>query len=137
MEKSLATRIIQILFLLLFGASILLTIIFAINTNGVPLLVFTYILFAIALGSALLFAIMNMFKTKKSMLTSLMVIGVFLVLVLISRVLASDAIPHGVEDFNITAASSRWIGTSLYMLYILMGVSFLGVIFSEIRGALK
>jgi hypothetical protein len=139
MGKSLATRIIQILFLVLFGLSIVLAVLFTINTNGVLLLVYTYTLFGIALGTALIFGILNMFKSKKSMISSLIVLGIFGALLLISYLMSSDAIPHfiGVDEFNVTAAISKWIGTALYMLYIMMGVSVVGLIFSEIRGALK
>lgn len=139
MGKSLATRIIQILFLALFGLSILLTVIFAINQKGDVLLIYTYVLFAIALGAALLFAVINMFKSKKSLISSLIVMGIFGVLVLVSYALASGSIPQfiGVETFDVTASISRWIGTSLYMLYIMLGAAFVGLIFSEIRGAIK
>jgi hypothetical protein len=96
-------------------------------------------LFGIALGTALIFGILNMFKSKKSMISSLIVLGIFGALLLISYLMSSDAIPHfiGVDEFNVTAAISKWIGTALYMLYIMMGVSVVGLIFSEIRGALK
>ena len=93
----------------------------------------------LAAGSTLAFMIVNMFKDKKSLITSLIVLGIFVVLVVISYVLASNVIPTDAADqlFDITAATSKWSGASLYMLYILLGVSFASLIFTEIRGAFK
>lgn len=141
MGRSLAVRIITILFYVLFGVSILFGVMFAINMNEEPLLVWMYVLIIAAIGITLLFAIANMFKDKKSALSSLLVIAIFAVITMISYALASDVIPTNVVgeviDENLTAAASRWSGASLYMLYILLGASFVSLIYTEIRGAFK
>jgi len=54
--------------------------------------------------------------------------------------LASDVIPTNaagevIED--VTAAASRWSGAALYTLYTLLGLSFVSLIYTEIRGAFK
>jgi len=137
MGKSLAIKIISILFYLIFGISILFTIIFAINMNEELLIIWTYILGIIAVASTLVFAILQMFKSKKSMLTSFGVIAVFGILILVSYLLSSSAMPNflGVDSFKLTPTVLKWVDTSLHLLYILLGASFFGLIFSEVRNA--
>ena len=142
MGKSLATKIINILFIVLFAGSALLGVIFyAVNSNEEPLLIGAYVLTIMASGIVVVFMIVGMFNNKKSAITSLVVMGIFAVLIGISYAFASDVIPLDVAgeviDDQLTAAASRWSGASLYMLYILLGISFLSLIFTEIRGAFK
>ncbi|MBI9067642.1 MAG: hypothetical protein JEZ09_10145 [Salinivirgaceae bacterium] len=140
MGKSLAIRIISILFIALFSISVLLGIIFFINKNENPLLIWMYALIIAAIGITLVFMLANVFKTKKSLITSLLIAAGFGVFVLISYVLASSTIPlqaDGIPFDNITEVGSRWSGTILYLLYFLLGGSFLTLIFTEIRGAIK
>ena len=142
MNQSLATKIINILFIVLFAGSVLLGIIFyAVNKNEEPLLIGSYVLTLLAAGTVVLFMIVGMFSNKKSAITSLVVMGVFAVLIGISYALASDVIPLNVAgeviDEGLTSAASRWSGASLYLLYILLAVSFASLIFTEIRGAFK
>ncbi len=139
MEKSLAIKIASIIFYILFGISILLAVMFYINMNEAPMLVYTYILTGIAMGSTLIFTILGMFQSKKSLISSLTVIGIFGVLVLVSYILSSDAMPSffGVETYKLTGSTLKMIDTSLYMMYILIATSFIGLLYTEIRGAFK
>lgn len=138
MGQSLAIKIINILFYVLFGVSILLGVIFyAVNSNEEPLIIGAYVMTILAAGSTLAFMIVNMFKDKKSLVTSLLVLGIFAVLIGISYAFASSVIPTDAAGvlFDITEQTSRWSGASLYMLYILLGVSFATLIYTEIRSA--
>jgi hypothetical protein len=140
MGNSSAIRIVQILFIALFSISVLLGILFFVNKNENPLLIWMGVLVALAFGATLVFMFANVFKSKKTIITSLLVAGGFGVFVLISYILASGAIPvqaDGVPFENITEVGSRWSGTILYLLYFLLGGSFLSLIYTEIRGALK
>jgi len=142
MGQSLANKVINILFYIIFGVSILLGVIFyAVNSNEEPLLIGAYVLTILAAGTVLVFMIASMFKDKKSLITSLLVLAAFSVLIGISYVLASGVIPTDITgaiiDESLTEAGSRWSGASLYMLYILLGLSFASLIYSEIRGAFK
>lgn len=143
MGESLAIKIINILFYFLFAIGIVLGVMFFVkgSENGEPLIVWSYVSAALAIGAALIFTFANIFKSKKSLISSIIVFTIFGVLVLISYTLANDAIPldavgEAIDD-SLSASGSRWSGTSLFMLYILLGISFISLIFTEIRGALK
>jgi hypothetical protein len=141
MGTSSAIKIINFLFYGLFLASLALYVAFVVgdSQNSEPLLIWTYILSAFAIGSTIIFAFSNIFKTKQSMITSVIVFVVTGVLVLISYTLANGVIPTNAagEAFDISASTSRWSGAALYMLYILMGISFVSLLYTEIKGALK
>lgn len=124
---------------ILFGVSLLIGALFFINKNENSLLVWAYVLVGLSLGAAVIFALINMFKTKKSIISSLIALGAFVVLYAISYVLADDTILTNAagELFEITAGTSKMSGMLLYSLYILLGASFLSLIYSEIRGAFK
>ncbi len=139
MKESLAIRIISILFIVLFALSILFGVLFFITKNENPLLLWASVLSILSIGSAVVFMMVNMFKTKKSIVSSLIAMGAFVVLYAISYFLADDTILTNAagELFDITAGVSKMSGMLLYSLYILLGASFLSLIYSEIRGAFK
>jgi pimeloyl-ACP methyl ester carboxylesterase len=139
MEKSLAIKIISIMLYVLFGVSLLIGVLFFINKNENSLLVWAYVLVGLSMGAAVIFALVNMFKTKKNVINSLIALGAFVVLYAISYALADDTIQTNAagELFDITAGTSKMSGMLLYSLYILLGASFLSLIYSEIRGAFK
>lgn len=141
MEKSLAIKIISIAFFVLFGLSILLGIMFAVNQDSYTdiLLQWAYVLSVVAIGGSLLFMILNMFKSKKSIIVSLSILAIFAVILLVSYNLETDVIPSfkGIEEFNMTPGKARWSGTLLYMLYMILGGSFITLIYNEVRGIFK
>ncbi len=139
MGNNSAIKIINYIFYFLFTVSIALGVVFMINSNEDILLIWTYGLSIFAIGSVVVFAFINIFSSKKSMMSSLIVFAIFGVLMLISYAMANDAIPLDAAGVpvNITATVSRWSGATLYMLYILLGLSFLSLIYTEIRSAFK
>lgn len=140
MGNSLAIRIVNILFIAIFSISALLGIVFMVNMNENMLLIWTYGLTAVAVGLLVVFGLANMFKSKKSIISSLIMLGVTAVLVGISYALASDAIIFDVAGKpidDITSVGSKWSGATLYLLYVLLGLSFVSLIYTEIRGAFK
>ncbi len=141
MEKSLAIKIISILFYVLFGVSIVFAVIFATDTlgKGDLLLKWTYVLTVAAIGSVAVFMVLSMFKSKKSIIMSVAAIVGAAVLVLISYGLASDVVPLNAagELMEITPEGSKWSGALLYGLYILLGASFVSLLYTEISKAFK
>lgn len=140
MGNSLAIRIVNILFISIFAISALLGVVFMVNMNEDILLIWTYGLTVIAVGLLVVFGLANMFKSKKTIISSLIMIGVTVVLVGISYALASDALVFDVAGKpidDITNVGSKWSGATLYLLYVLLGLSFISVIYTEIRGAFK
>ena len=142
MGKSLAIKIIGYLLLGLLLISLTLIVVFFVGgtVNSEPLIIWAYALSAFAIGTTVLFGLYNMFKSKKSIITSVVILAVVGLLVGVFYSLASDVIPNnaaGEVIKDVTAAASRWSGVALYMFYTLMGVAFASVIFTEIKGAFK
>ncbi|MDD3859774.1 MAG: hypothetical protein PHW83_06205 [Bacteroidales bacterium] len=72
-------------------------------------------------------------KPKSAIKPALALVGVA-ILVLISYSLASDAIPVflGSDNFDITPATSKWVETSLYGMYILFAITVLALVYTEL-----
>lgn len=137
MEKSFAIKIVSILFYVLFGVSALLGVLFYSNYNADMLLSWTYVLAGMSAVSIIVLSVLGMFRSKQSLINSLVVFGIFGVLVLVCHMLASGTMPtfFGSEAFELTPSRLKWIDTGLFSMYTLMGVAFIGLIFTEIRSA--
>lgn len=140
MGKSLSLKIVNILFIVLFAISAVLGILFFANVTGEDtLLVWTYVLTVISIALLIAFGLANMFRSKKSIISSLTMLVLAAVLIGISYALASDTIPLDAANkpFDISAVTSKWSGAILYLLYILLGLSFISLLYTEIKGAFK
>jgi len=86
-----------------------------------------------ALG-ALGFALIQMFSDKKKAISALAIIVGFGVIILISYLSADDSIPQffGVDKFiadgTLSVSISHWIGTGLYVTYILFAGAALSIV---------
>ncbi len=93
-----------------------------INTN----LTWTYILLGITATVAVLFGIIHTFMDKDAAKKGLISLGFAAVVVILSYVMASDAIPqfHGVDKFiadgTLTSTVAKLIDTTLIATYILL-----------------
>jgi hypothetical protein len=137
MEKSLAIKIVGILFYVLFGVSLIMGIAFYFNYNADMLLYWSYVLAATAAVLVVALSFIGIFKSKKSLISSLIVLGAFGALVLTCYALSSDAMPtfFGSETFELTPSGLKWIDTGLFTMYALMGGAFIGLVFTEIKSA--
>lgn len=92
------------------------------------------ILFAAAAVITVGFALVQMLTDKAKALNALGSVGILAVILLVSYFVASDQIPtfFGVEQFiadgTVTESVSKWIGTGLYVTYILFAGAFLSII---------
>ena len=92
------------------------------------------VLFVIAAIIALGFALFQMFSDKKKALWAVGIIALFAVIIGISYAVSSSEIPtfFGVEKFvkdgSLNETISHWIGTGLYVTYILFAGAFLSII---------
>ncbi len=105
-----------------------------VNTN----IIWAYILLAIGAGIAIIFGLIHTFsdiKSAKSTLISLVFLGV---VVLVSYLLASDAIPQfmGVQKFindgTLTPQVAKLIDAGLILTYIMLGLAVLAIILSPV-----
>jgi hypothetical protein len=97
-------------------------------------------LFALGALIILFFAILQIFEDRSRLITMVIVIGLFAVVLGAAYMLASSEIPNffGVDKFiadgTVNETISHWIGTGLYLTYILLGCSFLSIIgFSAVK----
>jgi hypothetical protein len=97
------------------------------------------ILFIITGISTLLFSFANIFGNGKVVKSFVIVLGLAVVLIVISYLLASS-LPLTIlnQDIEIpTAATLKWVGTGLNATYILAIVAFFGIIISSVISAFK
>ncbi|NOZ46160.1 MAG: hypothetical protein GXO79_05190 [Chlorobi bacterium] len=124
----------------IMGISALLAILFYAGVIGVdPFLIWAYILFSVAIVVTIVFSFVQIFSSTKSAKRGLMGIGILIVLVFISWLIASPEIPQfiGVDDFNLTPAVSRNVGTGLIVTYILAVVAIGSMLYSELKNIIK
>jgi hypothetical protein len=107
------------------------------NWGGV-ILNFSIVLFFICTVATLGFAIYQFIlnaidKPKKALMTGLIGVGIG-ILVLVSYSMASDAIPTflGSSEIDITASTSKWIETFLFVMYFTFALAILGLIYNEL-----
>ena len=110
-----------------------------INTN----LTWSYILLGIGAVVAIVFALYNTFTDKDAAKKGLIALVFTAVVIVISYVLASDAIPqfYGVEKFvadgTLTATISKMVGTGLYATYVLFVLVMLAIAGSSLNKVIK
>ncbi len=101
------------------------------------------ILFIASGALALIFAIyrfvVNVINDPKSAIKPAASVLLLLLVVIVSYSLASEAIPVflGAERFDITPATSKFVETSMYVMYLLFGLSIVAAIYSEVSRAWK
>jgi len=101
-------------------------------------LVITYIIFGVAVVSALLFPLIRMVSTPKNALKGLLGVAVIFIIGLISYLLSSNEFtPQQLEKMQTTESASIWTGAGLIFLYIVGIFSLLATIFLVIRGSIS
>jgi hypothetical protein len=110
-----------------------------INAN----LYWAYILFGIAIAASLVMEFANTITDKKATKSAAIAIVFMGAVVAVSYMFSDSEIPrfYGVEKFiengDLNASVSKWIGTGLITTYILSGLAVLGIIWSSISGIFK
>ena len=101
------------------------------------LLIWTYILVFGAFFVIIVMSLIGMLSSKKSALTLLGVLAAAAVIIFGAHAFASDTLPtfFGVEDYNLTLTIAKWVDTSLYVTYLLLGAAILGWAFTAVRAA--
>ncbi len=102
-----------------------------------PLIYIAYITFAIALVFVLVFVIMNLFSNGAAIKGTLIGLGAFLAVILISYLLASGEESTTRDGTVITASTSHWVETGIYAFYILAVLAVGAMVFSGIKKLAK
>ena len=145
-------KVSTIVLYILAGISVVLAILFFAGgtvTEGTGLLTdeeprftalnltWAYILFISAAVLTLLFSIHYIITHPKALKGALISLVVGVVLVGVAYVLASDVPVGDSASEEVTVSTLKWVGTGLYVTYILGGLAILGIIVSEIYSALS
>ena len=100
-----------------------------------------YILLVLTALAAVIFPLINLVTNVKALLRTLMILAGAAVLVLISYFVFSNGVPINIVGYSGTDNSDpgvlRMVGTSLYLTYILFGVTILSILYSEIAKLFK
>jgi len=139
MKDKVAT-ILRIFLTVLLAISAVLFVIFYSNGEGFTSVVLSwaYILLVITTLVTIIFPIVYIISNPKSGKTVLVGLAGFAVLFVIAYSIASGSIQGEVyETFNISEATSRFIGGMLNLTYILALVAVLSIVYSGISSFFK
>jgi hypothetical protein len=102
-----------------------------------PGLYVAYILFGIALIAAIVLPLMNTLKNPSVLIKSGISLAGLLVIFAIAYGIADDKVNTLAASMDQTAGSVKLIGAGLIVFYITLGISVVGLIYSEVTKALK
>ena len=103
----------------------------------------SYVLLALAAGVAVLGTLFHTLTSKEAAKKGLTSLGFAVVVVGVSYIMASDAIPsfYGVENYvndgTLTNTIAKWIDTTLITTYVLLGLLVLATIVSSVSRIFK
>lgn len=100
-------------------------------------LYFTYFLFFVAAGAAIVLPVLSISQNPKSLVKSGMGVGALVVLFAISYALSGSEVTAKYTALGVGEGSSKLIGAGLIMFYFIIIVAIAGMVYSEINKALK
>lgn len=110
------------------------------NVMGVNvMLIYAYIIFAIALVLAVVFPVINIVSNPRGAMRTLIGLGAMIVIFGASYLLASDApVPNPAENgFFTNPAMLKLTDVGLYSAYAILAIAILVILWGEIRSAVK
>jgi len=96
-----------------------------------------YVLTIIAIGAAVVLPLINAVKAPAGLVKSLAGVGGLVVIFIIAYAISGSEVTTKAAAAGVDASSSKLIGAGLSMFYIVMIVSVVGVVYSEINKAFK
>lgn len=96
-----------------------------------------YVLLAIAIASAVIFPLINSFKSPGTLVVTGIGVAVMLVLFGVSYGLSDSALSRNAIAFGLSETGVKMIGAGLIMFYIVLVLAILALIYSEISKAFK
>ncbi len=139
------SRILTIFLYVLMGVSVIIALLYYLGkkvpgTEGTPseepmitqtALLLAYIFVAIALISALVFPLINVFQHPGNFKNALLILLAFVCVLGLGYLLASNK-PIEIINVDTTARTLKMVGAGLKATYLLGAIAFLGIIFSEV-----
>ncbi|WP_031427206.1 hypothetical protein [Flavimarina sp. Hel_I_48] len=102
-----------------------------------PFIYIAYIIFAIALVFVVVFVLKNLFSNANSLKSTLIGLGAFAAVIVISYVLASGQETPMQDGEVLSASGSRWVETGIYAFYILAILAIGAMVFSGVKKLAK
>ncbi|WP_167598166.1 hypothetical protein [Leeuwenhoekiella sp. ZYFB001] len=102
-----------------------------------PFILIAYATIAIAIVFVLVFVLKNLFSSGSSLKSTLIGLGAFLAVVVISYVLASGEEVQLRDGEVLSASTSRWVEAGIYAFYILAIVAIGAMVFSGVKKLAK
>jgi hypothetical protein len=96
-----------------------------------------YVLLAIAIASAVIFPLINSFKSPATLVVTGIGVAVMLVLFGVSYGLSDSTLSRNAIAFGLSESGVKMIGAGLIMFYIVLVLAILALIYSEISKAIK
>lgn len=96
-----------------------------------------YLLLFVALIAAVLFPLLQIAQDPKSLVKSGVGVAGLVVLFIISYALSGSEVTAKYTTMGVNEGASKLIGAGLIMFYIILIVTIVGMVFSEINKALK
>lgn len=131
--------IVSVILLVISAAAGIATFVVGTDPYIDLLLWWMYILVGVAFFAIIVLSLIGMLSSKKSALSLLTVLAIAAVVVFGLHAFASDSLPtfFGVEQYNLTIETSKWVDTALYVTYLLFGASIFGLIFTAIKSSVE
>jgi hypothetical protein len=149
--SNISSRLIKILLGLLMVITLVLVVIFyagPVIDEGSNLehpvitetyIYWAYILLGITAGITIIFSLYNMIINPKGAKKSLVALAGAAVLILVAYLLADDSVlnlPHYTGKDNVPE-TLKMVDTGLFTAYLLLGLAFVAIIYSEVSKAFK
>jgi hypothetical protein len=96
-----------------------------------------YILFGIALLAAIVLPLIKAFDEPKQLVKAGIAVGGLLVVFLISWAIAGNEVTAMYTTKGVDVGLSKMVGGVLTMMYLLMGIAFAAIVYTEISKSLK
>lgn len=140
MNNTLASKVLSIISVILLGVGAVSAISVFVTGNETYidfLLYWTIGLAVFAFAAILVLSLINIVGSKKSLINLAIVAVIAVALIFGAHSMSSDVLPtfHGIESYNLTIATAKWVDTALYVTYILFGSALLGLGITAIRSA--
>ncbi len=128
---------IVVLILALIGIALLATIITGNEGTISTYMTIAYVVLGIAILFTLLFSFSQLFTNKDTLKKTLISLGLFVLVIVISYVLSEGAAVYKDGVLVVSESGSKWVGTGLRTFYILTFVAIGLMIFSGVKKLIK
>ncbi|MEM1137631.1 MAG: hypothetical protein AAGI07_17455 [Bacteroidota bacterium] len=97
----------------------------------------SYVLVALAAAGSIILPLIKSISDPKSLVGTAIGLGILIVIFLIGYSMAGDEVTPKYMEFDVGASLSKFIGGVLTMFYILLGVSLIGIVYTEVSRIFK